>query len=546
MTKVPFLGQIVSQEGLSPNPAKVQVLQDWPEPSTPHELRCFLGLGQYLSKYIPGYASLTACLQALLRKNATWTWTDACSSAFSEIKLRLMSAPVMALPDPTLPFEVVTDACQTGIGAVLLQEGRPIAFTGRLLNSAEQRYTTTEQELLAVVYALSQWRCYLQGAQHDFILVTDHHPNTYFATQPNLTRRQARWSEKLQEYHFSWQYRPGKHNIADPVSRSPGLPEQQLMLSLTTCMQELSWPEFLWVQRPVHIHTGLAAAMVMQPGFFPQLGEPAVPVWNANVQTRSQTQHANLPHSPAQPTVVPPSGARQFRQHTPSSVVAEPVQASPSSGDIAQPAVYGSSPSDLTLVPELRQAYLQDPQFGNPDDPKVSHKHLTARNGLWYRGGRIAVPSSPTLKRQILTELHDSKYAGHGGQYRTIQLVARYFWWPSLANDCRVFVQGCVLCQRNKASTRPYAGKLTQPDVAYQKWDQVSMDFITHLPVTKAGNDQIMVVVDTLSKLTHFVPCQMSATAEDVAMMYVSNIFKLHGWPKVFITDRTPSSHMYR
>ena len=116
--------------------------------------------------------------------------------------------------------------------------------------------------------------------------------------------------------------------------------------------------------------------------------------------------------------------------------------------------------------------------------------------------------------------------------------MKRYFWWPSLVNDCRVFCARLRICQRNKASTRPYAGKLQQPDVAYQKWDQVSMDFITHLPITASGNDQIMVVVDTLSKLTHFVPCQMSATASDVAMLYVSHIFKLHGWPKVFITDR--------
>ena len=92
MTKIPFLGQIVSQEGLSPNPAKVQVLQDWPVPTTPHDLRCFLGLGQYMSKLIPGYASLTACLQALLRKNATWNWTEACDSAFTEIEARLTSS----------------------------------------------------------------------------------------------------------------------------------------------------------------------------------------------------------------------------------------------------------------------------------------------------------------------------------------------------------------------------------------------------------------------------------------------------------------------
>ena len=534
MTSVPFLGHVVSHEGLSPNPAKVQVLRDWPEPSTPHELRCFLGLGQYMSKYIPGYASLTACLQALLRKNAKWTWTDACRSAFTEIKSRLMTAPVLALPDPTLPFEVVTDACQTGLGAVLLQEGRPVAFAGRLLTPAEQRYTTTDQELLAVIFALSQWRCYLQGAQHDFILVTDHHPNTYFATQPNLTRRQARWSEKLQEYHFQWQYRPGKQNIADPVSRSPGLPAEHVMLSFTACLHDMNWPSFDWVESPPAYDTGLAAAMELQPGF---LSRPQFQF--TSVQTRSQiARHAQTVHHaapssnvPVEMHVTPSSGSdRQLPVGSARSASLPP----------SQPAVFGSPASDLTLIPELRQAYLQDPQFGDPDDPKVTHKSLTACNGLWYKNNLIAVPNSPTVKRQILTELHDSMYAGHGGQYRTIQLVRRYFWWPSLDNDCRAFVQGCVSCQRNKASTRPYAGLLTQPPVASQKWEQVSMDFITHLPVTASGNDQIMVVVDTLSKLTHFVPCKMSATAKDVAFLYMSNIFKLHGWPKVFITDRDP------
>ena len=156
MPEVRFLGQIVSADGLRPNPAKVQVLVDWPEPTDKHQLRCFLGLAQFFAKYIVGYASVSACLQALLRKNAVWEWTDACSAAFSTIKHRLVQAPVLALPDPSLPYEVVTDACQTGLGAVLLQKGRPVAFAGRLLTDAETRYTTTDQELLAVVYALTQ------------------------------------------------------------------------------------------------------------------------------------------------------------------------------------------------------------------------------------------------------------------------------------------------------------------------------------------------------------------------------------------------------
>ena len=151
------------------------------------------------------------------------------------------------------------------------------------------------------------------------------------------------------------------------------------------------------------------------------------------------------------------------------------------------------------------------------------------------------MPACPSIKRQILTELHDSLYAGHGrhgGEHKTVQLVRRYFWWPSLDNDCRAFVKGCALCQRNKASTRQYAGKLTQHPIASQKWEQVSLDFITHLPETKQGFTQIMVAVDTLSKLAHFIPCHMTDTAERIASLYVQTIWCHHGWPKVLISDR--------
>ena len=514
MTEVPFLGNIITRDGLKPNPIKVKILVDWPIPQSPHDLKCFLGLAQYFAKYMNGYATLAACLQALLRKNAQWHWSEACDSAFNSIKQLLTTAPVLALPDPTRPFEVVTDACQTGIGAVLLQDGRPVAFTGRLLSPAEQRYSTTDQELLAVIYAVAQWRCYLQGALHDFTLVTDHHPNTYFATQPNLTRRQARWSEKLQEYNFQWQYRPGRHNVADPVSRSPGLQSE-----VTAALYGLS---FGWHPRPHVLHEGLADAMACEPAvrFLSSMTYSSHGV-SAAVATRSQTQDAS------QPDQSPPSQPAQA--HVPAPAPSAPVQ----------PSVYGEHDADkLSVLHEIQQAYLLDPVFGDPNDPAVHHKHLTARNGLWYRHGVIAVPNSPHIKRQILSELHDSGYAGHGGEYKTVQLVRRYFWWPSLDNECRAFVKGCVHCQRNKASTRKYAGLLQQHDVAVSPWEQVSMDFITHLPVTAQQYDSIMVVVDTLTKMTHFIPCKMTDTAEDTAWRYCRDVFRLHGWPKVLITDR--------
>ncbi len=158
----------------------------------------------------------------LTGKNSKWEWTESCQKAFEGLKADLTSSPVLASPDMDKHFEVVTDACCTGIGAVLMQEGRPIAFESRKLTDPETRYSTTEQELLASVHAMTIWRCYLEGLPKSQVtLVTDHHPNTCLPSQPTMNRRQARWSEFLQRFNFNWVYRPGRSNVADPVSRLP-------------------------------------------------------------------------------------------------------------------------------------------------------------------------------------------------------------------------------------------------------------------------------------------------------------------------------------
>jgi len=162
---------------------------------------------------------LTELTKEAYAKCAELPWSDTCERAFREVNTDLTTAPVLAVPDCTKPFELVCDASGFGLGAVLLQEGRPVAFESRKLTSAELNYITTEAELLAVVHALKIWRCYLEGTK--FVVVTDHCPNTFFQTQPMLSRRQARWSEFLQQFDFRWEYRPGRTNVADPLSRRP-------------------------------------------------------------------------------------------------------------------------------------------------------------------------------------------------------------------------------------------------------------------------------------------------------------------------------------
>jgi hypothetical protein len=129
---------------------------------------------------------------------------------------------MLPIPDADAPpFEVWCDASGFAIGAVLIQSGRPVAYEARTLTSAERNYTVGERELLAVVHALTVWRCYLEGVS--FRVMTDHAPNTFLPTKAQLSRRQARWSEFLQRFGLSWHFKPGVINIADPVSRTPAL-----------------------------------------------------------------------------------------------------------------------------------------------------------------------------------------------------------------------------------------------------------------------------------------------------------------------------------
>ena len=159
LTEVKYLGHIVSHEGVRPNPAKSVKVNEWPTPTNVHEIRQFLGLANYFGKYMQGYSKMVTPLTSQTGAHKKFEWTQECQEAFEKVKYCLTHAPLLQMPNFDKPFEVVADASNTALGAVLLQDGHPIAFESKKFNAAELNYSTTEQELLASVHAVKVWRC---------------------------------------------------------------------------------------------------------------------------------------------------------------------------------------------------------------------------------------------------------------------------------------------------------------------------------------------------------------------------------------------------
>ena len=190
----------------------------WKRPQTVTEVRSFLGLAGYYRRFIQNFSRIAIPLTRLTRKNIPFIWTKDCEQSFQELQRRLTSAPVLVLPSGSGNFVVCTDASAQGLGAVLMQNGKVVAYASRQLRPHEENYPTHDLELAAVVFALKLWRHYLYG--ETFEIFTDHQSLKYIFTQKDLNLRQRRWIEYLKDYDFTLQYHPGKVNVvADALSR---------------------------------------------------------------------------------------------------------------------------------------------------------------------------------------------------------------------------------------------------------------------------------------------------------------------------------------
>lgn len=228
-----YLGYIIDKNGLRTDPEKVEAIINYPRPKTFTELKRFIGLASWYRRFVKDFAVVAAPLHNLTKgkKTKTLKWTIDAESAFIKMKTLLTTTPVVTCPDYRKPFVIQCDASNIGIGAVLCQEtngmDQPIAYLSRKLNDREAKYSTSERELLSVVYAIEKFRPYIDGTR--FTVVTDHSALLWLHRMKDPHGRLARWAVKLQQFDFDVVHRPGKcHVVPDALSR--GLSKTSLEL----------------------------------------------------------------------------------------------------------------------------------------------------------------------------------------------------------------------------------------------------------------------------------------------------------------------------
>lgn len=223
MSEIKYLGFLVGEKGLRPDPGKIESIVNFPTPTSVKQTRRLLGMASWYRRFIPNFADLSAPITDLLKKGKKFIWSKEAHDSFENIKNLLSTAPILITPDYAKPFFLRCDASTEGVGGVLFQlddngHERPISYVSQKLRGAQRNYSVSEQECLAALVCVKKFRPYVEG--HDFTIITDHANLKWLMSQKDLSGRLARWSLKLQGYNFKIVHQKGADNVVpDTLSR---------------------------------------------------------------------------------------------------------------------------------------------------------------------------------------------------------------------------------------------------------------------------------------------------------------------------------------
>uniref|UniRef100_A0A3B3IF94 Gypsy retrotransposon integrase-like protein 1 n=1 Tax=Oryzias latipes TaxID=8090 RepID=A0A3B3IF94_ORYLA len=494
--QVHYLGHVISDQGVSTDPGKVEAVANWEPPTTVFQLRSFIGFASYYRRFVEGFAKLAAPLHRLVaelegnkvrKKSArglTNHWTEECQRSFEALKAKLTTTPVLAYADFSRPFILEVDASNGGLGAVLSQEQegkvRPIAYASRGLRPTERNpvnYSSMRLEFLALKWAVAEkFREYLLGQK--CIVYTDNNPLSYLSTA-KLGAMEQRWAAQLAAFDLEIRYRSGRSNRnADALSRQH-FPDMQ------------AWRDVL---------PGSCLPMSLQQ------------VQQTETVGTTQATMVALPH------------------HSPSDMAS----------------LQGADPVLKEFLPfwerQTRPSPEERRQLSSPTLALLRQwNRLVEQGGVLYRrvfrddGGeavlQILLPGS--IREEVLTAVHQQH--GHQGVDRTLDLLRQRCYWPGMSAEVAEWCSQCERCQVAKV-TRPAARAPMGHLLASKPNEILAMDFSVLEPTT-SGIENVLVITDIFSKYTMAVATR-DQRAATVAQVLVTEWFSKFGVPARIHSDQ--------
>jgi len=544
-----FLGHIISNGTIRPDPEKVRGISEFPVPTSVEQLRSFLGLSNYYRKFIKDFALIARPLYRLTRRGVDWQWGDAEQQAFTQLKQQLLSPNCLHSPNYDLPFVLQTDASGKGFGAVLTQifDGveHPVSFISTQLTKGQMNYSATELECAAVIWAIKEFEYLLRDKR--FTVVTDHKASEWLPTKNSPNKRIMRWFMFLDGIVFDVKHRAGTANAnADALSRCP-VPSPPDTRQGGKELDDILDDDNDHVVSPIFVISSSNHA-----GIFARKKRSVLS--KVAAQSASSSSSA-APSSSSSSSSIPNPSIHRVHPIAHTSNDKSTYHAFTVEDTDQRSELIASQQHDKQLRPLI--TYLETKSV--PASFSANERAALVRNsskfiinpddnGLYYTGTpshqlfmgtfsynqRLVIPHDYHLA--ILEIFHTSAFGGHLGITRTYRKIASRYYWTSLWNDTANYIKQCPQCQAEKIRRRTPAvafQKINDPDYPFQI---VSMDYIG--PLTQSADFKyVLVIVDLFTHWAITVPC-INADTTSTALIFINEVFTKFGSPEILLSDQ--------
>lgn len=548
-----YLGHLITADGIMPDPAKIECVLKFPRLRKEKDVKSFLGLVGYYRKFIDNFAGIAKPLTQLLRKNVPFKWTEKCQNAFDVLKQILTTSPILQYPNFEKEFILTTDSSGFAISAILSQgeigNDLPVAFASRTMNDAETRYGISEQEMLAVVWGVQQYRPYLWGRK--FKVVSDHQALVWIFNVKNPSSRLFRWKIKLAEYDYEIIHKKGKLNLnADALSRIklPETAEKEIQVVTRAKARQLQPVIESEEENESHVENQKSNkndADKKENDHKPGVWEKEFSEKNNYIQNKIHliAQNANVLNELIDQNLEEPKIGEVVHKFKRDNNDFYLIVKDPINNDIPLRSFYHSFVTLRALLEEKAIFKIGlvklDNTFENMDFSRAKRiiKNIFEGSKIEFTifSWKIMEIIDENQINELIRELHYSKIGGHVGVNRLEKRIKQFYIFNDMKKKIQNVVLSCDLCQKNKV------GKITKIPMAItttarNPFERIALDIVGPLPETMRGNKYLLTFQDDLTKFIETIPLP-DQESETIARAFVHHIILKFSSPETILTD---------